>query len=283
VARSEPRWLVAEDPGVIFALPLYDDNPIRRTPVVTYVLIGMCIGAFLWELGQHQDVVAYQYGMIPAVLFGYVELPRALQPIPPWATIFTSMFLHGGWLHLGGNMLFLWIFGNNIEDLLGRARYLILYLGSGVAAAMAQALVDKLSQVPMLGASGAIAGVLGAYLVTYPRANVHCFVWIVIFFWIVTVPAWILLGLWFAGQLLSGLETEHGAPGVAFWAHVGGFTSGIVLYLILRPWRVALLQAQKTPMFASASPTALSGRRTFHSGSVPESGRGYRPGPGPWG
>ncbi len=125
---------------MIFALPLYDDNPIRRMPVVTYVLIGMCIGAFLWQLGQNEDIVAYQFGMIPAVLFGYAELPHALQIIPPWATIFTSMFLHGGFLHLGGNMLFLWIFGNNIEDLLGRVRYLLLYLGSGVAAALAQAL-----------------------------------------------------------------------------------------------------------------------------------------------
>jgi membrane associated rhomboid family serine protease len=267
---------------VIFALPLYDDNPIRRTPVVTYVLIGMCLGAFLWQLGQNEAAVSYQFGMIPAVLFGYAELPRALRTIPPWATIFTSMFLHGGWLHLGGNMLFLWIFGNNIEDLLGRARYLLLYLGSGVAAALVQALSDKLSEIPMVGASGAIAGVLGAYLITYPRANVHCFVWIIVFFWIVTVPAWILLGLWFAGQLFSGLETGVTSPGVAFWAHVGGFGSGIVLYLLLRPRRVMLLQPQKTPTFASASPTALTGRRTFHGGSVPDAGRGWRRPPGPW-
>src|SRR5438067_4052202 len=111
--------------------------------------------------------------MIPGVLFGYAELLRGLQVIPPWATLFTSMFLHGGWLHLGGNVLFLWIFGNNIEDLLGRGRFLLLYLASGVAAALAQALADQLGQVPMVGASGAIAGVLGAYLITYPRANVH--------------------------------------------------------------------------------------------------------------
>src|SRR3984957_17375750 len=160
------------------ALPLYDDNPTTRQPIVTYGLIGACAVIFLWQLGAGEGGVAFSYGMIPSVLFGSNELAPGLAAVPPWATSFTSMFLHGGWLHLGGNMLFLWIFGNNIEDLLGRARYLILYLGSGVAAAMAQALVDKLSQVPMLGASGAIAGVLGAYLVTYPRANVHCFVWI---------------------------------------------------------------------------------------------------------
>jgi rhomboid family protein len=268
---------------VIFALPLYDDNPIRRTPVVTYVLIGMCIGAFLWELGQDQDAVAYQYGMVPALLFGYAELPGALQTIPPWATIFTSMFLHGGWLHLGGNMLFLWIFGNNVEDLLGRARYLLIYLGSGVAAAMAQALADPMSEIPVVGASGAIAGVLGAYLITYPRANVHCFVWIVIFFWIVTVPAWILLGLWFVGQLFSGLESGVRSPGVAFWAHVGGFAAGIILFLVLRSGRIGLLLPQRTPVWATAPPSALAGRQTFHRGSVPDAGPRDTGPRGPWG
>jgi len=268
---------------MIFALPLYDDNPIRRPPLVTYVLIGLCIGAFLWELGQNGRAVALQYGMIPAVLFGYAHLSPALAIIPPWATIFTSMFLHGGWLHIGGNMLFLWIFGNNVEDLLGRARYLLLYLVSGVAAALVQALSAKHSHVPMIGASGAIAGVLGAYLVTYPRANVHCFVWIVIFFWIVTVPAWILLGLWFAIQLLSGLAAGSAVPGVAIWAHVGGFGAGIILFLMMRPARVGLLQPQRTPIWATAPPSALAGRRTFHRGSVPDSGqRTIRP-PGPWG
>ena len=125
---------------MIFALPLYDDNPIRRTPIVTYTLIGLCIGAFLWELGQDAQVIVYQYGMIPARLFGNARLNPSIEAIPAWATLFTSMFLHGGWLHLGGNMLFLWIFGNNIEDLLGRARFLLLYLASGVAAALVQGL-----------------------------------------------------------------------------------------------------------------------------------------------
>jgi rhomboid family protein len=267
---------------VIFALPLYDDNPIQRTPVVTYALIGMCIGAFFWQLGQDDEAVAYSYGMVPAALFGYAELPHSLQVIPPWATLFTSMFLHGGWLHLGGNMLFLWIFGNNIEDLLGRGRFLVLYLGSGLAAALAQALTDPTSTIPMVGASGAIAGVLGAYLITYPHANVHVFLWIIMVFTIVTVPAWILLGCWFAMQVFSGLEAGRGEPGVAFWAHIGGFVAGVVLYLMLRPRRIMLLQPQKTPTFASAPPSALTGRRTFYSGSVPNTGRGWRRPPDPW-
>lgn len=135
----------------------------------------------------------------------------------------------------------------------------------------------------MIGASGAIAGVLGAYFVTYPRANVHCFVWVVIFFWIVTVPAWVLLGVWFLVQLVSGLRVGPGSPGVAFWAHVGGFGTGILLYLLLRPPRVTLLQPQRTPIWASVPPGALAGRRTFHGGSVPDAGRGVSRPPGPWG
>jgi membrane associated rhomboid family serine protease len=225
------------------------------------------------------EIAAYEYGMIPAALFGY--LPPGAQPIPPVATVFTSMFLHGGWLHLGGNMLFLWIFGNNMEDLLGRGRYLVLYLGGGVAAALVQALSAKYSTIPMVGASGAVAGVLGAYLVTYPRANVHVFVWIIIFFWIVTVPAWILLGFWFGTQLLSGLAGDAGSPGVAFWAHVGGFAAGTLLYLAIRPRRVHVLQAQRTPVWAAAPPSALTGRRTFY-GSVPDSGSRSIPPRSPW-
>jgi membrane associated rhomboid family serine protease len=135
----------------------------------------------------------------------------------------------------------------------------------------------------MVGASGAIAGVLGAYLLIYPWANVHCFVWIVIFFWIITVPAWILLGLWFVMQLLSGLGSGVRDAGVAFWAHVGGFASGIVLMLFLRPRSVILWHAPKTPVFASAPPSAMSGgRRTFYPGSVPSSGRRYPRPPSPW-
>ncbi len=259
---------------VIFAVPLYDDNPIQHTPVVTFALIGMSIGAFLWQLGQDPDIVAYEYGMIPARLFGYGELPPGLANIPPWATLFTSMFLHGGWLHLGGNMLFLWIFGNNLEDLLGRARYLLLYFASGVAAALVQGLSAKYSPVPMIGASGAVAGVLGAYMIIYPRANVNVFVWIVVFFWIVRVPAWVLLGLWFAMQLVSGLTTGPTEPGVAFWAHVGGFVAGLILFLAaLRPRQVKMLQPQRTPIWASMPAGALVAHRAVHRGSVPDAGR----------
>jgi membrane associated rhomboid family serine protease len=217
------------------------------------------------------------------VLFGSAHLAPALRVVPPWVTPVTSMFLHGGWLHLIGNMVFLWIFGNNVEDALGRGRYLLLYLGSGVAAALSQALSSPDDRVPMIGASGAIAGVLGAYLLLYPWAKVHVFLWIVIFFRIVTVPAWILLGLWFVMQLVSGLTRPAGSPGVAFWAHVGGFVSGLILVLLLRPAGLSLLQPPRSRGFAAIHPHAFTGRRTFHGGSVPDTGGLYREPRGPWG
>ncbi len=172
------RFILGRLAAVVFAVPIYDDNPVRRAPLVTYALIGACTGAWLWQIAVGEELTAFHYGMIPAALFGY--WPPGVQPIPPWATLFTSMFLHGGWMHLISNMLFLWIFGNNIEDLLGKFRYLLLYLASGVTAALIQGLSAPTSQIPMVGASGAVAGVLGAYLLTYPRANVHVLVWIVL-------------------------------------------------------------------------------------------------------
>jgi membrane associated rhomboid family serine protease len=268
---------------VIFALPLYDDNPTERAPVVTWFLIGSCIGAFSWQLGHDERQIVLSFGMIPAVLFGSAHLAPALRVVPPWATLLTSIFLHGGWFHLAGNMVFLWIFGNNVEDALGRGRFLVLYLGCGVAAALSQALSNPDDHVPMIGASGAIAGVLGAYLLLYPWSTVHVFVWIVIFFRIVTVPAWILLGLWFAMQVVSGLTRPASSPGVAFWAHVGGFVSGLILVGLLRPSGLTLLRPARSRGFAAIHPTAFGGRRTFHRGSVPDTGRPYREPRGPWG
>jgi membrane associated rhomboid family serine protease len=266
---------------MIFAVPYRDDNPTVRDPIVTYLLIGLCVGTFLWQLGQDERAVLFSYGMIPARLFGLWH-PRGFQVAPAWATLVTSMFLHGGWFHLIGNMMFLWIFGNNIEDVLGRTRFLLFYLCCGVVAALTQAVSSYGAHVPMVGASGAIAGVLGAYLLLYPRANVRVFVWIVIFFSRVYVPAWILLGLWFAMQLLSGLTRSPGTPGVAFWAHVGGFVSGIILVIWLRPRRAALMQPSRSRAFAAVSPRTFAGRGTFHGGSVPPVGQPYRRRPGFW-
>jgi membrane associated rhomboid family serine protease len=255
----------------MLALPLYDDSPKTRPPVVAAGLIAACTIVFLWQLSldpQASEEVSLSYGMVPAVLFGYAELPPHLQAVPPAVTLITSMFLHGGILHLLGNMLYLWIFGKGVESALGPVRFLLLYLLCGIAAALTQALTDPAAEVPMIGASGAIAGVLGAYLVLQPRANVAVLLWIIIFVRLITLPAVVLLGIWFALQLLSALSMQPGEAGVAFWAHVGGFLSGMALVLVLRPPGVSVLQARRTAPFAMAE---RHGR--FGAGSVPQAGR----------
>jgi membrane associated rhomboid family serine protease len=237
-------------------LPLYDDNPRTSVPVVTSALIAACVVVFLWQqsLGPRGEAAAdLAYGMVPAVLFGAAELPRRLQHVPPILTLVTSMFLHGGWLHLIGNMLYLWIFGKGVERALGGPRYLVFYLLCGIAAALTQGLTNPLAEVPMIGASGAIAGTLGAYLVLYPRGNIVVFVWILIFVRLVAVPAVILLGLWFLGQLLSALSTDASEPGVAVWAHVGGFVVGVLLVPMFRRYGVAMLQPRRSTAFSTTS------------------------------
>jgi membrane associated rhomboid family serine protease len=258
----------------MLALPLYDDNPTTRLPVITGGLIAACSAVFLWQLGLGESAAedaTLSYGMVPAVLFGYAELPSHLQAVPPAATLLTSMFLHGGLLHLLGNMLYLWIFGKGVESSLGPSRFLILYLLCGIAAALAQAFTAPTAEVPMIGASGAIAGTLGAYLVLHPRGNVVVLLWIIIFVRLITLPAVILLGIWFALQLLSALSMDPGEPGVAFWAHVGGFLVGMTLVLGLRPPGVSLMQPRRTAPFAVAPPRSAG--RGFRAGSVPPAGR----------
>ena len=233
-------------------IPIYDDTPRRSPAVVTYALILACVLVFFWQVslgprGEHNADLAY--GMIPAVLFGEAELPATLQVIPPWATLVTSMFLHGSLMHLLGNMLYLWIFGRGVEDGLGAPRFLLLYLVAGVVAALTQAMTDLSAEVPMIGASGAIAGILGAYVVLYPRGNVAVFVWLFIFIRVIMVPALLMLGIWFLGQLLSALSAEPGEPGVAFWAHIGGFICGMLLAPFLRRPGVAMLQPRRTVHF----------------------------------
>ena len=266
----------------MLALPLYDDNPTTQLPVITGGLIAACSVVFLWQVGlgdSASEDASLSYGMIPAVLFGYAKLPAHLQVVPPAATLVTSMFMHGGLLHLLGNMLYLWIFGKGVETTLGSLRFLILYLLCGVAAALTQALTDPMAEVPMIGASGAIAGTLGAYLVLHPRGNVVVLLWIIIFVRLITLPAVILLGIWFALQLLSALAMEPGEPGVAFWAHVGGFLVGMVLVLLLRPPGVAVMQPRRTPPFTVAPPRPAD--RRLGAGSVPPAGR--REPPDGWG
>lgn len=212
--------------------PIHDENPIDIIPYVTYAVLGICVAVFLWQFSsgvEAQNAIAYALGVTPAVLFGHGELPQELVWVPTYATVFTSMFLHGGWMHLIGNMLFLWVFGNNVEASMGTLRFIIFYLLCGVGAVLAQGLPDTQSTIPMIGASGAISGVLGAYLLLYPRARVTVVIPIFIVLQTVKVPALIVLGIWFLMQLFSSFNAGYGGGGVAFGAHVGGFIAGMLL------------------------------------------------------
>lgn len=226
--------------------PISDDNPRRHlTPVINWTIIGVCVLVFLWQVSLGAEagaVVFYQLGMIPAVLFGHNELAPEIVLVPPWATILTSMFMHGGWLHLGSNMLYLWIFGDNIEDSMGHVRFLVFYILCGTAAALTQGLIVPTSEIPMVGASGAISGVLGAYILLHPGATVRVLVFLGFFVTVMHVPALIVLGIWFVGQLLSVGMTSTAEPGVAFWAHIGGFVAGVVLVPLFKRRRVELLE-----------------------------------------
>jgi membrane associated rhomboid family serine protease len=209
--------------------PVSDVIPSRTTPVVTIGLIAANALVFLHQLtlGERQlQIFVETYGVVPAYF--------------TWTSVLTSMFLHGGWLHFGGNMLYLWIFGDNVEDRLGHGRYLLFYLGSGAAAALGQTATSPSSFVPMVGASGAIAGVMGAYFVLFPHSRVLTAVFIVFFMDLVEVPAIFFLGIWFLMQFFSGvgsLGADAAQGGVAFWAHIAGFVVGALVGLIWRARR----------------------------------------------
>jgi membrane associated rhomboid family serine protease len=223
-------------------IPLRDDQPVFSTPFVNYLLIVLNIVVFLWELSvgmqSHRALNSFmtEFGVVPrheiAVLGGHAYGGLVMAVLP----LFTSLFLHASFLHVAGNMLFLWIFGDNVEDYLGHFTYLVFYLVSGVAAGVTHILLNQASRVPSVGASGAIAGVMGAYFILYPRARV--LVWFPpIFFF--HVPAWLMLGYWFLVNFLSGTatsvaDTSQTSGGIAFWAHVGGFVAGVIMINIFR-------------------------------------------------
>ena len=226
-------------------IPLRDDNPTSIPPIVTVLLIATCTIVFIWELslGNAQKSAIYAFGAIPAVLFGYDQLPTHLALVPSWMTAITSMFLHGGWMHLIGNMLFLWIFGNNIEDAMGHFRFVIFYIVCGLAALLANALPDMHSSIPMIGASGAISGVLGAYALLYPHARVQVFIPAGFISQAVWLPAFVVLGLWFVLQIVSQIfTTSHQGGGIAWGAHIGGFIAGMIL--------ISFFKKSHVPFFA---------------------------------
>jgi membrane associated rhomboid family serine protease len=227
-------------------IPLRDANPTRRAPLITLILIAACFIAFAWELGvlassgeAGLNQFLTEHGAVPA------DISRALQSgqIVSDASlgVLTSLFLHGGWLHLLGNTLFLWIFGNNVEDRLGRPGFLLFYLAGGIAAALTQVAIDPASTVPVIGASGAIAATLGAYVVLYPRARILSLVFLGFFYQLIEVPALLVLGFWFVLQLIDGIASlglsSATEGGVAFFAHIGGFVVGLGIALAIRARR----------------------------------------------
>ncbi|HEX5589857.1 MAG TPA: rhomboid family intramembrane serine protease [Candidatus Limnocylindrales bacterium] len=223
-------------------IPLRDANPTRRAPVVTLALIAACFAVFAVELSVEASggeaalgELFGTWGAVPSVISAAFSGDGDMAAA--WTGIFGSLFLHGGWLHLLGNMLFLWIFGNNIEDRLGRLPFLVFYLVGGIAAALTQVWIDPSSEIPLVGASGAIAATLGAYLVLYPRARILTLVFLGFFYQLIEVPAVFVLGFWFVLQLIDGvasLGATTAQGGVAFFAHIGGFVAGMVVGAVVR-------------------------------------------------
>lgn len=216
-------------------IPIRDDNPSYSVPVVTIVILVLNVLVYLFQISLSPQVLEQVYlggGAIPARFWGTWSGSAGSLPLPAWATPFTSMFLHGGFWHLLGNMWFLWLFGDNVEDYIGKVRFVVFYLTCGLIGLGLQVLISPQSDIPIIGASGAIAGVLGAYLVLYPRAMVHTLVWFFFFVRVVRVPAVVFLGLWFFIQFVQGVGAGAGQPGqggVAWFAHIGGFVAGVVL------------------------------------------------------
>jgi len=270
-------------------IPIDDANPTHRAPVVTLLLIAACVGAFVWWIGLEaweQQWSIHSLGLIPAVVFGRMTLDPYIPDLPPGAPFLTHLFLHGGWIHLAGNMLYLWIFGNNVEDRLGHGRFLLFYLMAGVAGSAVFVALNPDSTVPMVGASGAISGVLGAYLLLYPMARVRMIV-PPLFFRTFTVPVWAFLGFWILLQsvnLTADLALDAAATprtdegGVAWAAHLAGFLIGMVLLLVLRPKGVRLLQRPNQPRMRARNDKGERGEITR---ARPEKGPWASPAPAP--
>jgi membrane associated rhomboid family serine protease len=215
-------------------LPLRDDNPITITPAVTWVLIAVNVLVFLYQVSLGPiagQTLVFQFGAIPAAIFGQWNLPADVAMVPPAMSLFTGIFLHGSWMHLIGNMWFLWIFGNNIEEAMGHLRFIAFYLLCGLLASLTHIFAYPDSIIPTIGASGAIAGALGAYITLYPRARVWTLIFLVFIIRLIYIPAWVVLGGWIFLQFLNGSMSAvtQNSGGIAFWAHVGGFMAGVLL------------------------------------------------------
>lgn len=237
-------------------IPLRDANPVRRTPVVTISIIVACIVAFAYRLGAESNAgetgiedLFFRFGVVPSELIAAWRDGRNV--VEETLAVFTSMFLHVNLPHLVGNLIYLWIFGNNIEDRFGRLWYILFYFAGGTAAALAQVAIDPTSSVPMVGASGAISAVLGAYLVLFPGARILSLVFLGFFYQLIEVPALIVLGFWFVLQLIDGIGSlglAGAEGGVAFFAHIGGFVAGVAVGLLVRGTSRARRQPSDGPL-----------------------------------
>jgi len=254
-------------------IPLKDDNPLDRIhfQYVTVALIAACVVTFVWQmsLGEAGNQAVYGLGAIPAVVLGSRDLSPDLILVPATFTLFTSMFLHGGFMHLAGNMLYLWIFGDNIEDSMGHGRFAVFYALCGLIASGAHIASNVDSTVPMIGASGAISGVLGAYLVLHPKAHVLTLVGYFTF----RMPAFVVLGVWIGLQLFNAAATGGGeGGGVAWWAHIGGFAAGAVLIIPFRRKSVPLLDGLRVSGGGSKSRAGSQGKTKTRRSRIPSSG-----------
>ena len=232
----------------MFFFPFRDDNPTSMKPYISWLLITLCSLTFFYQMGLNQidfNNFVRSFGITPVKLINNVD--------NQWFTIISSMFVHGNLSHLIGNMVYLWIFGDNIEDSFGKVRFIIFYLLCGFAAVFAQILYDPNSPIPMIGASGAIAGVLGAYLLLFPRANVRCLIFIIIFIQMIRVPAFLVLGIWILGQFFSLPGSLDSSGGTAYFAHIGGFLAGMILIPFFKKTNVRLLQEKNSIAWVAES------------------------------
>ncbi len=259
-------------------LPLGDSNPRLRIerPYVSYVLLASCFFIYLYQSTlsfQDDGILVFGFGLIPAVLTGEAQLAAYLEELPAWATLLSYQFLHGGWDHLIGNLLFLWVFSDNVEDCLGHVRFVIFYLITGVIAGLVHVAIEPGSEVPLIGASGAISGVLGAYLLLHPFARLV----VLIVFVPLVLPAWLLLAGWFGFQFFA--SQADGTGPVAWWAHIGGFAAGMILVVFFRQRGVPLLAREPPRRIRLTLPR--SGSRSYaQADESPE--RPDDAGPGPW-
>ncbi len=270
----------------MFFIPLFDDNPTRRTPIISWLIIGLCVMMFFWQSGM-TDSQSYQtlltYGVIPKRLL----IDGGLFTLDGLFTIISSMFLHGGWLHLLSNMLYMWVFADNIEDAMGPVRFICFYILCGIGAALSQSVIDPSSTIPMIGASGGLAGLLGGYIMIHTRASVRVLFIILIFIRIISLPAWLVLGVWIATQFVAVPTALDGKGGIAYFAHIGGFITGMVCIPFFIRRDVKLFGASDNPKGWSTTPIDLKdlkseAKQRYRSGkktSVPS----FKRKSGPWG